>query len=184
MEARDPGNQDRRPAASRACRRPPATSRRGSRPRQPPCPRHRSPATGPLPPPAGLSRRPSPARSRRRAPFFALRHRGRIRASGGPGLADLLAHLRDPFADRRELRMPGDLPPHLGHLPGSQLPANGAASPGGPGPQEPRPVARMIRLRARAVRLPALPVVLAHRPAPEITDRAELHVQPFPLGLR
>ena len=101
-----------------------------------------------------------------------------------PGLADLLVHLRDPFADRRELRMPGDLPPHLGHLPGGQLPANGAASPGGPGPQEPRPVARMTRLRARAVRLPARPVVLAHRPAPEITNRAELRVQPFPLGLQ
>src|SRR6266852_3519996 len=64
--------------------------------------------------------------------FFALRHRGRVRAGGGPGLADLLVHLRDLLADRRELRMPGDLPPHPGHLPGSQLPPDGAASPGGP----------------------------------------------------
>src|SRR6266566_727056 len=80
--------------------------------------------------------------------------------------------------------MPGDLPPHPGHLPGSQLPADGAAPPGGPGPQEPRPVARMIRLSARAVRLPALPVVLAHRPAAEVTDRAELRVQAVPLGLQ
>ena len=33
-----------------------------------------------------------------------------------------------------------NLPPHPGHLPGRQLPADGAASPGAPGPQEPRPV--------------------------------------------
>ena len=70
----------------------------------------RSPATGPPPRPAGLSRRPSPARSRRRAPFFALRRRGRIRASGGPGLADLLVHLRDLLADRRELAHAGRPP--------------------------------------------------------------------------
>jgi hypothetical protein len=39
--------------------------------------RHRrSPANGRLPPPGGLSRRISPARAPRRAPFFALRHRG------------------------------------------------------------------------------------------------------------
>lgn len=111
------------------------------------------------------------------SPHFALRRRGRLSASSGPGLADLLVHLRDLLADRRELRMPGDLPPHLLHLPGSQLPANGAAPPGGPGPQEPRPVARMIRLSAPAVRLPALAVVHAHRPTPEITDRAELRIQ-------
>ena len=35
----------------------------------------------------------------------------------------------------------------------------------------------MIRLSAPAVRLPALAVVHAHRPAPEITDRAELRIQ-------
>ena len=110
-------------------------------------------------------------------------HRGRPRRCG-PGLADLLVHLRDLLADRRELRMPGDLPPHLGHLPGSQLPATVPPPAGGPGPQEPRPVPGMIRLRARAVRLPALAVVLAHRPAPEVTDRAELRIQPLPLGLQ
>lgn len=85
------------------------------------------------------------------AGFSAFRHRGRIRAASGPGLADLLFHLRDPLAHRRELAMPGDLPPHLSYL----SPASSAASPGGPGPQEPRPVAGMIRLSARAIRLPA-----------------------------
>ena len=38
----------------------------------------------------------------------------------------------------------------------------------------------MIRGRARAVRLPALAPVLAHRPSPEVPDPAELHVQPVP----
>jgi hypothetical protein len=42
----------------------------------------------------------------------------------------------------------------------------------------------MIRLGARAVRLPALAVVLAQQPAPEVTDRAELRVQAVPLGLQ
>src|SRR6266851_1198643 len=143
-----------------------------------------SAASRPRPPPAGLSRRPSPVRSPPRAPFFALRRGGRIRASGRPGLADLLVHLRDLLTDRRELRMPGYLPPHLLHLTGRQLPPNGAAPPGSPRPQEPRPVPGMIQLRARAVQLPALPVVLAHRPAPEITHRSEPCIQPVPLSLQ
>ena len=42
----------------------------------------------------------------------------------------------------------------------------------------------MIRPRACAVRLPALAVVLADRSAPEVTDHAELRIQPLPLGLQ
>jgi hypothetical protein len=71
-----------------------------------------------------------PARSRHRAPLSALRHRERTRAGARPRLADLLVHLRHLLADRRELRVPGDLPVHLLRLPGSQLPANGGRTPG------------------------------------------------------
>ena len=81
-------------------------------------------------------------------------------------------------------RMPGHLAAHLLHLRRPPAAGRRSASPGGPGPQEPRPVTGMIRLRARAVRLPALAVVLAHRPAAEVTDRAELRIQPVPLGLQ
>jgi len=45
-------------------------------------------------------------------------------------------------------------------------------------------VVRVIRGSARAVRLPALAVVLAHRPPPEVPDSTELRVQPVPLAIR
>ncbi len=59
----------------------PGESRRGSQPWQP----------------GGLSRRSSPARARRRAPLRPPAPRAH--AADGPGLADLLAHLRDLLAD-------------------------------------------------------------------------------------
>jgi len=119
-----------------------------------------------------------------RAAFSARRHGGRISAGYGPGLADLLADLHDLLTQGRELRVPLQLPPHFGHFRRGQLPALGLLPPHRPGPQEPGPVPGMIRLRARAIRLPALPVVLRHRPAAEVTDLAELRIQPFPLGLQ
>src|SRR5260370_5273436 len=45
-------------------------------------------------------------------------------------------------------------------------------------------MAGMIRGSARAIRLPALAPVLAHRPAPEVADQAELRIQADPLGLQ
>src|SRR5439155_802384 len=82
--------------------------------------------------------------------------------------ADRLADLRDLLRQQRELGIAGKLPPYLLHLPGGQLPAPGLPAPDGPGPQETRPVPGMIRLRAGAVRLSALPVILRHRTPPEI----------------
>jgi hypothetical protein len=77
------------------------------------------------------SRPPSPARSHRRTPYPAPRHRRRIPASSGPGPKDLLAHPRDPLADRRELAMPGDLPPHLPHPPAASCRPTVPRPPGG-----------------------------------------------------
>src|SRR5271156_5615503 len=42
----------------------------------------------------------------------------------------------------------------------------------------------MTRRGAGAVRLAALAVILAHRPAPEVPSRAELRIQAVPLGLQ
>src|SRR6201999_1805873 len=102
----------------------------------------------------------------------------------GPGLADLLAHLRDLLAERGELRMPGHLGPLLVHLARRQLPADGAPPPGIPGPQEPRPVPPVTRPGARAVRLPAPAPVLAHRPAAEIPHRRQPRVKTVPLSFQ
>src|SRR5204862_3285161 len=88
------------------------------------------------------------------------------------------------LAARADPRMRGVLAPPLLPLRRRELPADGAASPGGPGPQEPRPVAAMIRGSAPAARLAAPAPVLADRPAAEVTDRRELRIQPVPLGLQ
>ena len=47
-----------------------------------------------------------------------------------------------------------------------------------------RPVAAMTRGRACAIRLTALAVVLAHRPAPEVADPRQLRIRAVPLGLQ
>src|SRR5207302_1039968 len=123
-----------------------------------------SAAASPAPPQpsdlaASAARRPISAvfsrASASKAPLFALRHGGHIRAGHRPDLADLLVHLRDLLADRRELAMPGHLAAHLVHLRYCQLPADRLSPPRRPRPQEPRPVPRMIRGSTRAVRLPA-----------------------------
>jgi len=150
-----------------------------------------SPASQPSDLAASAASRPIPAdlssASALKSPPFALRAGGVTAgrfAGRRPGLAYLLAHLRDPLADRRKLRVPGDLPAYLLHLARRQLPANGAPPPGIPGPQEPRPMSGMTRLGTRAVRLPAPAPVLAHRPAAEIAHRRQLRIQPVPLSFQ
>ena len=95
------------------------------------------------------------------------------------------ASVPPPAGPRRSSRSPprsarrSRRTPHAGRprpAPYPPLPRRAAARPscggGRPGPQEPWPVARVIRVRARAVRLPAPALVLAHRPPAEVADPA------------
>ena len=140
------GIPGRRPAAAPACRRRASASRRGSRPRQPPAPRHRSPATGPLPSPAGLSRRISPARAPPGAPFFPSRPGGpsSLALPGATGRAPQIASLtsaRSPSRSR-ELRVAG----HSGATFPTSWPGRSCLPrPPPPHSPEPRPVAGMTR---------------------------------------
>ena len=122
------------------------------------------------------------AASASRSPLFPLpagtgcnRRRPRPAAPGGPR--------RSPRSPPRSARSPPRtacsryLPAHLVQLRGGQLP--GPRPPARrPGPQVPRPVPGMIRLRARAVRLPAAPVSLADAARTEVTGPGQLRIQP------
>ena len=86
---------------------------------------------------------------------------------------DLLAHLGETV-------VVGQLGAHLVHLLGRQLPALGAAAGHGARPQIARPMAGVIRLRARTVRLAAATVVLADRAPPEVAGRGQLLIESRP----
>jgi len=155
--------------------------RRGSPPRSPPAP-HRSPAPGRLPRPAVPPRPTPPRRAPRGAPFFPSRRRGTAIAVAGcgrrsrPGLADRLVHLHDLLRHRHEPPVVRDLAAHLVQLGGGQLPGARPAARRA-GPQVPRPVPGMIRLRASAVRPAAAPPRLADAAGTEVAGPGQPRVQ-------
>ena len=163
-----PGARGRRTGRRPACSRQDAAARPGAPPRLPPGRHRRSP--GPWPPRRrdGLARRPSPARARPGAPLFPSRPGRGVTAGfardGRAGGADRLVHLRDLPDQVPEPLVLRDLTAGLVQLrPRSEVdrPRPPARLPR----QVPlRPVARMTRRGARAVRLAALPEGLVQRP--------------------
>jgi len=160
----------------------------GSRvsPRRAPRLRERRRASGLPARRAGLPRRRTPPGAARRAPIFRRRRRGCVIGQWGQpsGLADRLADLHDPLAHCDELLVGGQFPAHFRQLRARQLTPCGLATGHRPGPQVPRPVARVIGLHADAVRFAAAAVVFGDRAAPKIAGVGELGIQPGSLVLQ
>ena len=192
----DRGGRGRRPAAAPAAMAAHVQHRRrGSPVSRPPVPPRRAGAAAQR---TGAGQRPVAANSGqlvrepglsagRRAPFFA------VRAGAGCASTALAARRvaprrspRSPPRSARPARRTAGRPPApRGPFP---PPRRQLAAPGPlPGTDRvhsvPRPVTGMPRLRARAVRLAAPAVVLAHRAPPEIPDLGQLLIQPCPARL-